>query len=302
MSIRKSGETYCGLVALVGRPNVGKSTLLNHLVGQKLSITSRKPQTTRHNLMGVATQGAHQAVFVDTPGLHAHEGRALNRHMVRSAASALHDVDLVVMLLDRDRWHPQDDYVLARVAKARCPRIVVLNKIDRLQDKSTLLPALERIPGDVFDEYFPISALTGEGLEPLRKALFARLPAGPHMFDEEQITDQSERFLVAEIVREKLMRQLGDEIPHRLTVVVEQFKDMPHIADIAADIYVERASQKRIIVGKGGARLKQVGQAAREDIERLLQRRVMLRLWVKVKPGWTDDHMALRRFGYDRFE
>lgn len=291
----------CGLVALVGRPNVGKSTLLNHLLGQKLSITSRKPQTTRHNLLGIDTRGDFQAIYVDTPGIHAHEGRGINRHMVKSATSALQDVDIVVMLLDEDKFTPEDEFVLREVERCNAHKIVALNKIDRMEDKQALLPALAKLQArEVFSEFFPISALQGTGLEGLREAVFGRLPVAPHMFDADQITDQSERFLVAEIVREKLMRQLGDELPHRATVVIEMYQEKPHIVDIAANIFVERQGQKRIVIGKQGERLKQIGQAAREDIERLLQRKVMLRLWVKVKAGWTNDTRALLQFGYDK--
>jgi len=178
---------------------------------------------------------------------------------------------------------------------------VALNKIDRLDDKQVLLPALAKLQARaVFDEYFPISALQGNGLDSLRDYLFSQLPPGPFMFAEDQITDQSERFLVAEIVREKLMRQLGDELPHRATVVIEMYREQPHIVDIAANIFVERQGQKRIVIGKQGERLKQIGQAARQDVETLLQRKVMLRLWVKVKPGWTNDSRALMQFGYDK--
>lgn len=299
--INTSDAPRCGLVALVGRPNVGKSTLLNHLLGQKLSITSRKPQTTRHNLLGIDTQGTYQAIYVDTPGIHAHQGRGINRHMVKSATSAIQDVDIVIMLLEQDKFTTEDEYVLREVERSNAHKIVALNKVDRLDDKELLLPALAKLQErNVFSEYFPISALQGTGLEPLREAVFARLPNAPHMFDEDQITDQSERFLVAEIVREKLMRQLGDELPHRATVVIELYREQPHIVDIAANIFVERQGQKRIVIGKQGERLKQIGQAARVDIETLLQRKVMLRLWVKVKAGWTNDTRALLQFGYDK--
>lgn len=296
-----AGSKRCGLVALVGRPNVGKSTLLNHLLGQKLSITSRKPQTTRHNLLGIDTRGDFQAIYVDTPGIHAHEGRGINRHMVKSATSALQDVDIVVMLLEQDKFTEEDEFVLRQVANCSAHKVVALNKIDRLEDKQALLPALAKLQArEVFSEYFPISALHGSGLDVLREAVFERLPAAPHMFDADQITDQSERFLVSEIVREKLMRQLGDELPHRATVVIEMYREQPHIVDIAANIFVERQGQKRIVIGKQGERLKQIGQAAREDIETLLQRKVMLRLWVKIKPNWTNDTRALLQFGYDK--
>ncbi|MEZ5558355.1 MAG: GTPase Era [Pseudomonadales bacterium] len=289
-----------GYVALVGRPNVGKSTLLNHLLRQKLSITSRKPQTTRRTLLGVDTQGEFQAVYVDTPGIHQHARRELNRYMVRAATSILPDVDLAVMVVDRDQWTAEDEEVLRHLRPLTVPRFVVINKIDLLKDKSQLLPVIQRLASmNLFDEIFPISALRSEGLEGLRAAIFQRLPERPHLFPADQVTDQTERFLVAEIIREKLLRQLGDEVPHHVAVLIQAYEETDGLVDIAADIVVERAGQKRIVIGKGGSRLKLVGQDARRDIEALLERRVMLRLWVKVRGGWSNSPESLRRMGYD---
>lgn len=290
----------CGYVALVGRPNVGKSTLLNHLLKQKLAITSRKPQTTRHVMLGVDTQGVHQAVYVDTPGIHDHADREINRRMVRSATSVLGDVDLVIMVLDRDQWTAADELVLQHVKRSGTPALAVINKVDQIRRKELLLPVIDRLNQlGCFEEIIPISALKGLGLDALREEVFARLPEQPHLFPADQITDQTEKFIVSEIIREKLMRRLGDEIPHRTAVVIEQFVETDGRADISAEIYVERAGQKRIIIGKGGEKLKMIGQEARKDIEALLERPVMLRLWVKVKPGWTNSDAALRRMGYD---
>ena len=292
--------TRCGYVALVGRPNVGKSTLLNHLLRQKIAITSRKPQTTRHVMLGVDTRGPDQAIFVDTPGIHEHAQRAMNRIMVRSATAVLGDVDLIIMVLERDQWTEEDELVLAHVKRSGTPALAVINKIDQLRKKELLLPVMERLSRlEIFDAIVPVSALKGQGLADLREEVFSRLPVNAHLFPPDQITDQSEKFIVSEIIREKLMRRMGDEIPHRTAVLIEQFRDEGGMVDIAADIYVERTGQKRIIIGKGGEKLKMIGQEARRDIETLLERPVMLRLWVKVRPGWTNSPAALKRMGYD---
>jgi GTP-binding protein Era len=293
-------RTWCGYVALVGRPNVGKSTLLNHLLRQKLSITSRKPQTTRHVLLGVDTAGAHQAIYVDTPGIHEHARRQLNRQMVRAATAVLADVDLIVMVTERDAWTDEDELVLGYLREVDTPCFAVINKIDQLRRKEVLLPVIDQLHRKArFEEIFPVSALKDRGLEELRKAIFARLPERPQLFPPDQVTDQTERFLAAEIIREKLMRRLGDELPHHLSVVIESYKESPGLVDISAEIVVERPGQKRIVIGAAGEKLKLIGQEARHDIERMVDRKVMLRLWVKVRPGWTDSPAALRRMGYE---
>jgi GTP-binding protein Era len=289
-----------GYVAIVGRPNVGKSTLLNHLLKQKLAITSRKPQTTRHLMLGVDTEGSCQAVYVDTPGIHDHTDREMNRYMVRSATSVLADVDLIVMVVDREQWTTEDELVLEHVRRSGVNTIAAINKIDQIRRKELLLPIIDRLSRlEAFDAIIPVSALKGTGLDDLRSEVFGRLPEHPHLFPPDQVTDSSERFIVAEIIREKLMRRMGDEIPHRTAVVIERFVEEDDLVDIAADIYVERAGQKRIIIGKGGEKLKMIGQEARADIESLLDKPVMLRLWVKVRPGWTNSPAAMRRLGYD---
>jgi GTP-binding protein Era len=292
-------ETFCGYVALLGRPNVGKSTLLNHLLHQKISITSRKPQTTRQNMLGVDTQGRYQAIYMDTPGIHRNTEKALNRYMVANATAALRDVDLRVMLVEAGKWKDEDAHVLEMLRHADAVNIAVISKVDLLDNKNLLLPEIERINAfGVFSEIIPLSALRNEGVEHFREQVFSHLPSGPHLFSADEITDQTERRLVEEIVREKLMRQLGDEIPHSAAVVVERFVSSDKITEIHADIYVERDGQKAIVIGKQGARLKLIGQEARKDIERMLDSKVMLHLFVKVKKGWTNSNKLMNRLGY----
>ena len=298
---RVTGATLrCGYVAILGRPNVGKSTLLNVVLRQKISITSRKPQTTRHNLLGIDTDGACQAIYVDTPGIHAGATREINRRMVRAAASVVEDVDLIVMLVDRDRWTDEDALVLGHVRRSSTPALAAINKVDLLRGREAVLPVIGRLAGlDAFAEILPISALKRDGIEAFRQTVFARLPEHEHLFAPEVLTDRSERFLAGEIVREKLVRRLGDELPHRTAVIVETFDDAPGLTEIRADIVVERAGQKRIVIGSDGGMLKSIGSDARRDIEKLLGRKVMLHLWVKVRPGWTDDRARLQRMGHD---
>lgn len=292
--------TKCGYVALLGRPNVGKSTLLNHVLRQKISITSRKPQTTRHNLLGVDTQGDYQAIYMDTPGIHQRVEKALNRYMVTNATTALKGVDLRVMVVEAGHWKDEDQHVLDLLQAGSATNIAVLSKIDLLDNKNQLLPEILRLHDTgAFTEIIPVSALRQEGVEEFRQQIFKLLPDGPHLFGEDEITDQSERRLVEEIVREKLMRQLGDEIPHSATVLVERFVAGNRLTEIHADIYVERDGQKRIVIGRQGARLKLVGSEARKDIEVLLDTKVMLHLFVKVRKGWTNSDRLLNRLGYN---
>ncbi|WGL64003.1 GTPase Era [Pseudomonas sp. CW003PS] len=299
MAMTDAPVTRCGYVAIVGRPNVGKSTLLNHILGQKLAITSRKPQTTRHNMLGIKTEGEIQAVYVDTPGLHKHNDKALNRYMNRSASSALKDVDLVVFVVDRTRWTDEDQLVLEKVQHVKCPILLAVNKADRLEDKSELLPHLnwlaEQLPQA---EIVPISALQGQNLDTLEKLVGERLPESEHFYPEDQITDRSSRFLAAELIREKIMRQLGAELPYQITVEIEEFKQEGRILHIHGLILVERDGQKKIIIGDKGERIKRIGADARKDMETMFDSKVMLNLWVKVKGGWSDDERALRSLGY----
>ena len=294
--------TRCGYVAIVGRPNVGKSTLLNHILGQKLAITSRKPQTTRHNMLGIKTEGDVQAVYVDTPGLHKHNDKALNRYMNRSASTALKDVDVVVFVVDRTRWTDEDQMVLEKVQYVQCPILLAVNKADRLEDKSELLPHLEWLATQLPQaEVVPISALHGQNLDTLERLVAEKLPESEHFFPEDQITDRSSRFLAAELIREKIMRQLGAELPYQITVEIEEFKQEGRVLHIHGLILVERDGQKKIIIGDKGERIKRIGQDARKDMEVLFDSKVMLNLWVKVKGGWSDDERALRSLGYTDF-
>jgi len=290
----------CGYVAIVGRPNVGKSTLLNHMLGQKVSITSRKPQTTRNNVTGIKTEGTDQIIFVDTPGLHKHEPRAINRYMNRAAGAAMKDVDLVLFVVDRLVWSEEDELVARQLENSRSSIILVVNKVDLLEDKNKLLPHLQELSSRLgVAEIIPLSALRGSNLDRLESIILNYIPEGMHMFDEDQFTDRSARFMVAEIVREKITRQLGDELPHQMAVEIEQYEQRGPVLHIGAVILVEREGQKRILIGNKGDRIKQIGQQARLDMEKLLDSKIMLNLWVKVKSGWSDDDRALRSLGYD---
>ncbi len=289
----------CGYVALAGRPNVGKSTLLNRVIGQKLSITSRRPQTTRHRLLGIKTLPHAQLLYVDTPGIHDFSGRAMNRHMNRAARAVLGEVDVVVLLVEALRWLPDDELVLRILEGVDCPVVAAVNKIDRLERLDALLPYLQELSGRrEFSAVVPISASTGVNVPELEAVVEQLLPPGLPLFPEDQVTDRPERFLVAELVREKLFRKLARELPYGLTVEIESFRRAGNIVHIHALIWVERDSQKNIVIGKNGAVLKEVGRAARRDIEELLGNQVNLKLWVKVKEGWADDERALRSLGY----
>ncbi len=294
------GTTHrCGHVAIIGRPNVGKSTLVNRLVGQKFSITSRKAQTTRHRLLGIKSSAAAQIVYVDTPGLHAGAGRALNRYMNRAASSALIGVEVILFLVEAGNWTDGDNHVLGRLANTEAPIIVAVNKIDRTPDKQALLPFIDELWKRAgFLEVVPISALRGINTEHLEQVLIEALPVAPALYDEDQFTDRSERFLAAEMVREKLTDRLGQELPHRLSVEIEAFQIEDGVLKIGALIWVERSSQKGMVIGRQGRVLKAVGSEARKDMETLFARKVFLKLWVKVKEGWSNDEHALQRLGY----
>ena len=295
-------NSRCGYVALVGRPNVGKSTLLNRILGQKISITCKKPQTTRHQIMGIHTEGEVQTIYVDTPGMHLAEGsrdKAINHYMNDAAKQAVRDVDLVVFLVDRTKWTPEDDLVLERLTHLKCPVILAINKVDWLEDKNTLLPFIEEVSKKRnFELILPISALNGKQVDSLVKEIEQRLPEGEHFYPEDQVTDRSLRFLAAELVREKIMRQLGEELPYSATVEIEQFKQQGAVLHIHALIMVEREGQKKIIIGDKGSQLKLIGRDARLDMEKAFESKVMLNLWVKVKSNWSDDARALKSLGY----
>ncbi len=291
--------TRFGFVAIVGRPNVGKSTLLNHILGFKLSITSRKPQTTRHRVLGIWTENECQIAFVDTPGMHTDQPKAMNRVMNQTAEQALSGVDAVVMLTDGKIWNELDQRVYEKVRRSDAPKYWVINKVDKLNNKNELLPHIQNtVETHRFDEVFPVSALKNLNLEPLLGALKLQMPDGPFMYEEDQITDRSERFLTAEIVREQIMRQLGDEVPYETTVEIESFEHSGDRVGIHALISVERDGQKAILVGEGGTRLKQIGIEARKRLENLLDAHVALKLWVKVRASWSNDERALKSLGY----
>ncbi|GGD67542.1 GTPase Era [Lacimicrobium alkaliphilum] len=293
-------QNYCGMVAIVGRPNVGKSTLLNKLLGQKVSITSRKPQTTRHRILGIDTEGNRQTVYVDTPGLHREEKRAINRFMNRAASSSLSDVGLVLFIVEGTRWTDDDDMVLNKIKESGLECWLLVNKTDKITDRDTLLPQMQWLAEKHdFAQVIPLSAKQGHNVDRIRDMVHKSLPASDHFFPDDYITDRSSRFMAAEIIREKLMRFTGDELPYSVTVEIEQFKlSEKGVYQINGLILVERDSQKAMVIGKGGQRLKTIGQEARQDMERLFDNKVFLELWVKVKSGWADDERALRSLGY----
>ena len=292
-------QTKSGYVALFGRPNVGKSTLLNYLLRQKISITSRKPQTTRVNLLGIDTRKSHQAIYVDTPGIIKKTRNTLNRFMVDNAKSLLGDVDLAVLLIEAGKFTEADKHVVSLLKSRAGKTICGLTKIDLVKKKTDLLPQIENLSSfDLFEEIVPISALKKDGIEEFRNVVFKLLPEGNHLFEENQITDKSEQFIAGELIREKVMRQLGDELPHSAAVSIESFAELERLTEIRACIHVERESQKKIVIGSKGLRLKRIGSDARRDIEILLDRKVMLRLWVKVDKGWTNQTVGLHRLGY----
>ena len=288
----------CGHVALAGRPNVGKSTLMNHLLGTKLAITSRKPQTTRHAMIGILNRDDAQVAFVDTPGIHVPK-RALNRYMVAQALGSLQGVDLAVMLIEASGWHSADDTVLDRIRSSGVPCLCVINKIDRLRAKERLLPLIDDVRRrHGFEAIVPVSALRNTALDVLTDEIVQRLPESAPLYGEDAVTDRPLAFLVGEIVREKAMRRLGAELPHQTAVTVEPIVPDAACTDIHAVLYVERSSQKRIAIGKGGTMLKSIGEDARKDIEALLGGKAMLRLWVKVAPRWSERAETLERLGY----
>jgi len=290
----------CGLVALAGRPNVGKSTLLNALIGFRLSIVSPRPQTTRHRILGIATSDAGQIMYVDTPGLHRGAKRAMNRSLNRAARAAISDVDLAVQVIEAGRWNDEDETLYAALQEQDTPRMLVINKVDLSKDKTTMLPFVaELVSKHSYDEIHYVSALKKKGLQELEQGILKLLPVRAPVYPPDEITDRSERFLAAEMVREQLMLRLDQELPYATTVEIEQFNDRADgVAEIHAVIWVERDGQKAIVIGQGGAQLKAIGSSARRYMEQMFERKVFLRLWVKVREGWVDDEAMLRKFGY----
>ncbi|MDH3762227.1 MAG: GTPase Era [Gammaproteobacteria bacterium] len=287
----------CGYVALIGKPNTGKSTLMNALVGEKLSITAHRPQTTRHQILGIKTTETCQCIFVDTPGIHDNNSKAIHRYMNRAATSMFDDADLICVLLDINFFNQDDEKILQRVAGYENVLIVV-NKVDQLT-REACLPLMQKISQQAPQfECVPVSALTGDNLERLEQLIVARLPVGVPHFPDDQLTDKSMRFISAEIVREKLFRALKQELPYSITVSIDHYVEEADITRISATIWVERKSQKAIVIGKKGNQLKKIGSLARADIERLLGNRVYLQLWVKIRADWADDEQSLAAFGY----
>lgn len=289
-------ETRCGFVAIVGRPNVGKSTLLNHLLEQKISITSRKPQTTRHRITGIRTDDNVQYVFVDTPGLHSGQKKALNRVMNNTVHEVLKEVDVVLFLTERMVFNEEDENVLRALQHVNVPVLLLINKCDQLSlaQREKLLPHISQLAQRrEFAEIIPIAVLTGHNLDRVLESVASYFPEGPFLFPEDQVTDRSSRFLAAELIREKITRQLGDEVPYDTMVEIEKFTHEGRVLHIHGLILVDKPGQKQIIIGQSGERLKSIGTAARLDMEKAFDCKVMLHLWVKVKSGWADDERAL---------
>ncbi len=289
----------CGYVAIVGRPNVGKSTLLNRILNMKLSITSRKPQTTRHQILGVKTVENIQTIYVDTPGIHQRRGTAINKYMNRAATSVLNDVDVILFVVQVKSWTEEDQAIIEKLKTVDCPVLLVVNKMDKLPSKDELLPLMSKLSSYYnFTEVIPVSAINGMNVDVLEQKVTALLPENTHIYPDDQITDRSMRFLSSEIIREKLIRELGQELPYTSTVDIDKYVEDPDMVRIHATIYVESAGQKAIIIGKKGARLKSIGTAARQDISKMVDSKVYINLWVKVREGWSNDERSLRGLGY----
>lgn len=294
-----SEKLKSGYVSIVGRTNAGKSTLLNNILGQKIAITSRKPQTTRHRFLGIKTDGNHQIIFVDTPGFHSGQKRALNRYMNKVAANAMRGVDIVLYVVDNLNWSEEDLERVQSISQ-ETSIILVINKTDKLNDKNLLLPFIEeRNKDSIFSHIIPISALKSIGVEELVGLVNDKLPLGSHLYPEDQVTNISEKFLASEVIREKCINKLGDELPYRISVSIERFSELKKIIHIDSVIYVEKQSQKGMLIGQSGSRLKSIGTASRIELEELLDSKIMLKTWVKVKSGWSDNESVLPSMGYD---
>ena len=290
-----------GYVSIVGKTNAGKSTLLNNILGQKIAITSRKPQTTRHRFLGIKTKNENQIIFVDTPGFHTGQKRALNRYMNKVASNAMRGVDIVLYVVDSLKWGEDDQSRMQSVSEETVP-ILVINKIDKLEQKNLLLPYIkDRSDDDIFSHIIPISALKNIGIEDLVNSICEKLPKGEHLYPEDQITDISEKFLSSEVIREKCINRLGDELPYRISVSIEKFSESKGIIHIDSIIFVEKQSQKGMLIGQSGSNLKAIGTASRKELEKLLDSKIMLKTWVKVKSGWSDNESLLPAMGYDLY-
>lgn len=297
--MNKPHTNHSGYVAIVGRPNVGKSTLLNRFIGQKLAITSHKPQTTRHSILGVKSREDGQLVYVDTPGIHRRGNHAMNRYLNRTASAVLQDVDVLLFVVQAGVFNREDKLVLDKAISTGRPVLLAINKIDTLEDKSALLPFIDELKQKhEFAAILPVSAKNGSQVEPLEQQLLALLPASENIFPEDQLTDRSERFFAAELVREQITRQYHMELPYATTVEIENFTEEEKMYRISAIIWVERPGQKNILIGKKGEALKQTGTQARKAMENFFQKKVFLQLWVKVKDSWSSDENAMKRLGY----
>ena len=294
-----SEDFRSGFVSLAGKPNVGKSTLANRLIGHKISITSPRPQTTRHRILGIRTDSETQMILVDTPGLHPSGGRMMNRVINRTARNSLAGVDVILLLINSSGWGSDDELPFDAAVGQKVPLVLVINKIDKLKRKADLLPLIDESRGRFdFEEIVPVSALTGYNVDALYLTLRSRLPVAPKCFPDDQVTDRSARFVVSELIREQLFRRLGQELPYVTAVRLESYEETGELIRVRAEIWVERDSHKGIIVGRGGARLKEIGTAARQQIERFVGKKAYLELWVKVRKGWRDDRAALEGLGY----
>jgi len=293
-------DFHSGLVTLIGRPNVGKSTLLNRLVGQKVSIISPRPQTTRHRILGISNSKGAQVIYIDTPGIHNAKQKAINRYMNKAARASLEGVDCAIMLITANGWQAEDELVLKEIKKQNIPAILAINKIDKLHGRDSLLPLIDTsISKQDFAEVIPLSAQSGENVDRLQQSILPYLPVQPALYPKEQFTDKSDRFLISELVREQVFQTIGQEIPYAVAVEIEKLEDTKKLLRIEAIIWVEKDGQKSIVIGKGGAQLKVIGSRARSEIERLYNKRVYLNVWVKVRKGWSGNEQHLRTLGYD---
>lgn len=292
--------TYCGYIALIGRPNAGKSTLLNQILKTKLSITSRKPQTTRHRILGIDTVDNHQFIYVDTPGVNQGYQKAINRVMNKTAYRVLKEVDVVVFVVDAAQAPEEDDAVVKLFKQVTVPIILAINKIDKIKDKTRLLPLIETLSAQYsYAAVVPLSAKTGAQVSVLQETIRPFLPESPHFFGEDELTDRPVRFLCAEAIREKLFRYCGQELPYAANVEIEMFQEEDNLIKIHALILVEKENHKRMIIGDKGQKLKEISTQARLDMEKFLEKKVFLRCWCKVKAGWADDERMLRNLGYE---
>jgi GTP-binding protein Era len=293
-------DFHSGLVTLIGRPNVGKSTLLNRLVGQKVSIISSRPQTTRHRILGISNSEGAQIIYIDTPGIHRAKQKAINRYMNKTARASIEGVDCVVMLITANGWQEEDELALQEIKKQNIPAILAINKIDKLHGRDSLLPLIDTsISKQGFAEVIPLSAQSGENVDRLQQSILQYLPVQPALYPEEQFTDKSDRFLISELVREQVFQNIGQEVPYAVAVEIEKLEDTKKLLRVEAIIWVEKDSQKGIVIGKGGALLKVIGSKARSEIERLYNKRVYLNVWVKVRKGWSGNEQYLKTLGFD---